>query len=105
MLNGLDGNAIGHKIFKNPTQQNMNNLLARVAWLRTKWDKMPTEKYQLFLHNLNTATSVWLLFLKKKIMPMQHDTTIFIHKVMLLYYIMKEILVNVGEIIWGKMCC
>lgn len=41
---------------KNLTEKNLEDLLKRVAWARTKWDKMPTGKYKLFLHNLNMDT-------------------------------------------------
>lgn len=62
------------------------------------WGITATEKYQLFLHNLNTAAIVWLVFIKKKIMRTRHDNTIFLDKIMLIYYIM-EITVNVSKII------
>ena len=36
---------------------------------------------------------------KKKLMPMRHDNTIFLEKIMLVYCIMMEILMDVEEII------
>uniref|UniRef100_A0A9I9DM11 Protein MNN4-like n=1 Tax=Cucumis melo TaxID=3656 RepID=A0A9I9DM11_CUCME len=71
----LDDNVIGHAIFKNPTQQDMQDALARVSWPGTKWDRTPTGKYQLFPHNLNTAANVRLLFCQEKdhaCVPRQH---------------------------------
>lgn len=69
---GFDDNAIGHTIFKNPTWQDMKDVLEGIACPNTKWYRTPTEKYQFFLHNLNTEASVWLLFVKKKIMSTRH---------------------------------
>ena len=66
----------------------------------TKWDRTPTVKYQLFMHNLNNVASVWLVFIKKKFMPTCHNITISLDRLMLLYCIMMKILVNVGDIIY-----
>lgn len=60
---------------------------------------MPIGKYQLFPHNSNIEASVWLLFMKNKIMPTRHNSTISKDKEMLLYCIIEEILMNVDEII------
>lgn len=72
----LDDNVIGHAIFKNSTQQDMQDALARVSWPGTKWDRTPTGKYQLFPHNLNTAANVRLLFCQEEkdhaYVPQQH---------------------------------
>lgn len=54
VLNGLDDNAMGQVIFKNPMREDMRDVLKTIAWLATTWDITPTEKYQLFLHNLTT---------------------------------------------------
>ena len=59
----------------------------------------PTAKYQLFPHDLKTATSVWLVFIKKKLVPTCHDRTISLEMIMLLYCILMKIPVDIGEII------
>lgn len=73
--------------------------MEKVTWPGTKWDRTPTGKYQLFLHNLNTVASVWMVFIKKNIIPTCHDNTISMDRIMPVYCIMMEIPVNVGEII------
>ncbi|KAA0053481.1 protein MNN4-like [Cucumis melo var. makuwa] len=86
-----------------PSKKKRNDLkdaLKRIAWSDTKWDRTPTEKYQLFRHNLNIKFSVWLLFVKKKIMPTHYDSTISMDKVILHYCIMEEIPVNMDKIIY-----
>lgn len=90
---------VRHEIFKSPTRQDLKDALKRIAWSDTKWDRTPTEKYQLFRHNLNIKFSVWLLFVKKKIMPTHYDSTISMDKVILHYCIMEEIPVNMDKII------
>ncbi|KAA0049611.1 hypothetical protein E5676_scaffold94G00910 [Cucumis melo var. makuwa] len=75
----------------------MQDVLANVAWPGTKWDRTPTGKYQLFSHNLNTAVSLWLVFIKKNII--QLATTAPYPWIMFLYCIMIEIPVTIGEII------
>lgn len=87
------------KLFKNPTREDMKDVLKTIAWPGTKWDLTPTWKYQLFPYNLNTYVSVWLFFVNMKIMSMRHYITISMDKAMLLYYIMEEIPVNVSKII------
>ena len=47
----------------------------------------------------NDKASVWLMFIKKNIMPTRHNSTISIERIMLLYCIMMEISINVGKII------
>ncbi|KGN57727.1 hypothetical protein Csa_009739 [Cucumis sativus] len=42
---------------------------------------------------------IWLVLIKKKIMPTRHVSTISMERVMLVYCIMKKILVNIGKII------
>ena len=74
-------------------------MFKRVAWSRTKWEITQTGKYQLFLHNLNTKANIWLVFVKKKIMPTRHDNTISMEYIILVYCIIEEIRMNVGEII------
>ncbi|TYJ96932.1 hypothetical protein E5676_scaffold220G00370 [Cucumis melo var. makuwa] len=63
MFFGLDDNEIGHAIFKNPKEQNLQEGLTRVAWPGTKWGRMPTRKYQLFPHNLNTEVN-WRMWVR-----------------------------------------
>lgn len=58
VLYGLEQIAVWHPIFKEPLDCDKQDTLEKVAWLRTKWDITPTEKYQLLLHNLNTVTCV-----------------------------------------------
>ncbi|KAA0042406.1 hypothetical protein E5676_scaffold602G001850 [Cucumis melo var. makuwa] len=48
---------------------------------------------------MNTNASDWLVFVKKNTMPTRHDNTIFVDQIMLIYCIMEELLVNMGEII------
>ncbi|KAA0063397.1 hypothetical protein E5676_scaffold828G00250 [Cucumis melo var. makuwa] len=50
-------------------------------------------------HNLNNEAKVWYVFIKKKIMPTRNDSTISMDKIMLIYCIIEEIPVNMGEII------
>ncbi|KGN44535.1 hypothetical protein Csa_015502 [Cucumis sativus] len=57
---GLDTNEVGQVIFKNSTPKDMDDGLKTITWLKTEWDNKPTEKYQLFSHNLNTCASIWL---------------------------------------------
>lgn len=98
-LYGLENNEIGNKIFKNLKEQNLEMVLQRVAWPRTKWDRTPTEKYQLFPHNLNTTANVWMVFIKNNIMPTRHDNTISLEMILLVCCIMIEIPVNICKII------
>uniref|UniRef100_A0A9I9DXP4 Uncharacterized protein n=1 Tax=Cucumis melo TaxID=3656 RepID=A0A9I9DXP4_CUCME len=44
-LYGLESNEMGHAIFKNPLEQDLEDALKRVAWPETKWDKTPIGKY------------------------------------------------------------
>ncbi|KAA0047856.1 hypothetical protein E6C27_scaffold133G001210 [Cucumis melo var. makuwa] len=99
VIYGLKNNGLGHGIFKNPKDRNLQEALEKAKWSGTKWDQIPTYMYQLFPHNLTTEASVWLVFIKKNIMPTHHDNIISMERIMLLYYIIMEILVNVGEII------
>ncbi|KAA0041264.1 hypothetical protein E5676_scaffold32G00800 [Cucumis melo var. makuwa] len=85
-LYGLKNNEIGHLIFENPKARDLQDALENIIWPGTKWDRMPTEKYQLFPNDLNTEVSVWLVFIKKNIMPTRHDSTISMEIIMLLYY-------------------
>uniref|UniRef100_A0A9I9E1S3 Putative plant transposon protein domain-containing protein n=1 Tax=Cucumis melo TaxID=3656 RepID=A0A9I9E1S3_CUCME len=84
---------------REPSDCDMQEALERVAWARKKWDVTSIKKYRLFLHNLTTEASVWLVFIKKKLMPTRHDNTISFERIMLLYCIMEEIPVDVDEII------
>ncbi|KAA0062870.1 hypothetical protein E6C27_scaffold27160G00010 [Cucumis melo var. makuwa] len=74
----------------------------------TKWDITPTGKYQLFPYNLNAKASIWLVFVKKKLTPTHHDTTISMERIMLVYYIMEKLLVHISKrisehiIVWVK---
>lgn len=65
---GLDGNEVEQVILKNPTLEDMQDALKTTSWEGTNWDKTTTRKHQLFLHNLNIEVSVWLFFMKKKLM-------------------------------------
>ncbi|KAA0041933.1 hypothetical protein E5676_scaffold306G001360 [Cucumis melo var. makuwa] len=96
---GLETNEIGHAIFKNPQERDLEYALKRVAWSGTKWDITITRRYHLFLHNLNIEVSIWLVFEKKKIIPTRHDIAISMERIMLVYCIMEEIPMNIGEII------
>ncbi|KAA0057652.1 hypothetical protein E5676_scaffold416G00290 [Cucumis melo var. makuwa] len=98
-LFGLEAKEIEHAIFKNPQERDLEDALKRVAWPRTKWDIMPTGKYQLFLQNLNTEAIIWLVFVKNDIRPTRHDSTISMEHIMLVYCIMEHLLVNIVEII------
>ncbi|KAA0035538.1 protein MNN4-like [Cucumis melo var. makuwa] len=50
----LDNNEIGHVVFKNRKDRDLQEALEKVTWPWTKWDRTPTGKYQLFPHNLTT---------------------------------------------------
>ena len=99
LLYRLESNEIGHIIFKNPLEQDLEDALKGATWPGTRWDKTSIGKYQLFSHNLYTDASVRLVFVKKKIMPTRHDNTISMDRIMLIYCIMEELAVNVGKII------
>ena len=62
----LERNTVEHPIFREPSDCDMQEALERVAWARKKWDVTSIKKYRLFLHNLTTEASVWLVFIKKK---------------------------------------
>ncbi|KAA0048500.1 protein MNN4-like [Cucumis melo var. makuwa] len=100
VLYGLRQTTVEYPIFKEPSDIDMQNALERVAWPGMKWDITPIKKYQLFPHNLKTTASVWLVFIKKNLMPTRHDNTISLERIMLLYCIMEEIPLNVDEIIY-----
>lgn len=51
-LYGLDKNEIKHVIFKSLNERNLQEALEKVTWPGTKWDIMPTGKYE---------ASVWLV--------------------------------------------
>lgn len=59
---------------------------------------MPTRRLQLFLHHLTIEANVWLFFIKKKIIPTQHDSTIPIEYVLFLYCIMAKKPFNLGYV-------
>uniref|UniRef100_A0A9I9CJW5 Uncharacterized protein n=1 Tax=Cucumis melo TaxID=3656 RepID=A0A9I9CJW5_CUCME len=50
----LDNNEIGHVVFKNRKDRDLQEALEKVTWPWTKWDRTPTGKYQLFPHNFTT---------------------------------------------------
>lgn len=57
-------------------QEGMQDTLKTIAWKGENWDKKQIEKYQLFLHNLNTQANVWLFFYEKEVdanTTWQHD--------------------------------
>ncbi|KAA0049837.1 hypothetical protein E5676_scaffold118G00350 [Cucumis melo var. makuwa] len=95
-LFGLEANEIGHAIFKNLQERDLEDILKRIAWPETRWDILPT-RVSLFPHNLNTEANIWLVFVKKKMMPTLHDNTISIERMVLVYDIMEHLLVNIGE--------
>uniref|UniRef100_A0A9I9D955 Protein MNN4-like n=1 Tax=Cucumis melo TaxID=3656 RepID=A0A9I9D955_CUCME len=80
-LFGLEANEIGHAIFKNLQERDLEDILKRIAWPETRWDILPT-RVSLFPHNLNTEANIWLVFVKKKMMPTLHDNTISIEPIL-----------------------
>ncbi|TYK23866.1 hypothetical protein E5676_scaffold419G00400 [Cucumis melo var. makuwa] len=74
-LFGLEANELGHTIFKNLQEQDLEDASITVAWSGIKWDITPTGKYQLFPHKLNTEANILVVFVKKKIMPTLHNNT------------------------------
>lgn len=48
----LNDNEILHAIFKNLTKQDMQDVLKRVAWPGTKWDRTPTREVPTLLAQL-----------------------------------------------------
>lgn len=84
VLYKLEQIVVGQPSFKEPSDRDMQDALDTVAWSDTTWGVTPIEKYHLFQCNLKIVKSVWLVFIKKKLIPTCHDSTISIERIMLL---------------------
>ncbi|KAA0067453.1 hypothetical protein E6C27_scaffold40G001190 [Cucumis melo var. makuwa] len=67
-----------HQLINKPTKGLVRRMLGVIAWPCVDWESLAnvyhaTVKLQLYPHQLTIEASIWLFFIKIKILPMHHD--------------------------------
>lgn len=96
-----DAEYLEHELINNPTKNITKEVLRTIVWPHADWERTPTEKHQSYPHQLTTEANVWLFFIKKKILPTQHDNTESFNYVMLLYCILTKKAFDLNDMIQG----
>lgn len=80
----------GHELVMKPTEGLARRMLEVTVWPRAEWERTSTGRLQLYLHQLIMKANIWLFFVKKKILPTQHDSMVSFEYAMLFYYILMK---------------
>lgn len=82
-----------------PSEEQVADALKFVAIRGDEWVISPTGYRTLRLGDIRENLVIWLFFIKHRTMPMTHDTTIVVERIMLLYSIRIVLPINLRVII------
>lgn len=94
---------LGHELINRPTQGIARQILNTIAWLGTEWKKAAYMEVATMSILVDNGAQLWLFFMKKKILPTQHDSTVPFEYVMLLYYIFMKQTFNLVHLMQGAL--
>ncbi|TYK15967.1 hypothetical protein E5676_scaffold94G00870 [Cucumis melo var. makuwa] len=88
----------GQRLIVDCREGDAKKIIKLIVWPEADCTSTPTRRLQLFPHQLTIEANVWLFFIKKKIFPTHHDSTILTEYALVLYCINAKKPFNLGYV-------
>lgn len=85
-----------------PSNEQLNAVVREVGIEGAQWRLSKTEKQTFQAAYLKREANTWLGFVKLRLLPTTHDSTVSQDRVLLVFAILKSLSIDVGKIIYSE---